>query len=183
MSPEVLDPPEAMTDTDVLYEVINGEKVVKTMSVFENHLAGELHGFLRDCVRANRVGRATVEVMFELPGLDRDRRPDVAFVSFAKWPANRRPPTVNAWPVVPDLMAEVVSPPDDMSEVMEKVEEYFRVGVTLVWLVLPQQEKVYVYTSPTGVHVLARMDELTGDPVLPTFRLALTELFPPPDVP
>ena len=54
-------------------------------------------------------------------------------------------------------------------------------GVAVVWILLPQQERVYVYTSPTAVRILSRADDLTGDQLIPGFRLALTELFPPPD--
>ena len=71
---------------------------------------------------------------------------------------------------------------DDVDEVMEKVEEYFRAGIPSVWLILPLQERVYAYTSPTAVRILSRGDDLT-DPVLPGFRLPLADLFPPPDAP
>jgi hypothetical protein len=37
--------------------------------------------------------------------------------------------------------------------------------------------QVYVYGSPTQVHILTRTDELHGEPVLPQFRLPLTALF------
>jgi Uma2 family endonuclease len=172
---------EVLADRDALYEIVNGERVEKPMSTFENVLAGLLFNALCNHAAASGSGRATVEVMFDLPNLANDRRPDVAFVSYQRWPKNRRPPRVNAWPVVPELAAEVVSPTDDADDVMEKVEEYFRAGVTLVWLVFPGQERVYAYTSPTEVRVLSRGDDLTGDPVLPGFRLPLADLFPPPD--
>jgi Uma2 family endonuclease len=175
--------PEATSDADVLYEVVDGEKVVKRMSTYENVLAGVLFAHLHGHAVTNGLGRATIEVMFDLPNLPNDRRPDVAFVSYSRWPLDRRPPAVDAWPVVPELAAEVVSPTDDMTDVMEKVEDYFRSGVSVVWLVLPQQERVYVYTTPTAVRVLSRTDELTGNPAIPGFRLPLAELFPPPDAP
>lgn len=168
---------------DDLYEVIGGEKVVKPVSTYENVLAVELCGFLRDHVRPNNLGRAVTEVLFDLPNVGNDRRPDVAFVSAGRWPLNRRVPRTNAWAAVPELAAEVVSPTDDMEQVMERVEEYFRAGIALVWLVLPAQERVCVYTSPTAVRILSRADELTGDPVLPDFRPPLADLFPPPDPP
>ena len=170
-------------EADELYEVVNGERVVKLMGTYENILAGVLFNALCNHANANQLGRATIEVLFDLPGAATDRRPDVGFVSFHRWPRTRRPPRANAWPVVPELAAEVVSPTDDVDEVMEKVEEYFRAGVRVVWLVLPRQERVYVYTSPTDVCILARGDDLTGDPVVPGFRLAVTDLFPPPDEP
>ena len=174
--------PPAVDETE-LYETVNGKRVAKLMGTYENVLAGELHGYLRNHVRTHSLGRAVIEVLFDLPDVDNNRRPDVAFVSFARWPQNRRPPHANAWPVVPELAAEVVSPTDDVDDVMEKVEEYFRAGVRVVWLVLPRQERVYVYASPTEVRILARGDELTGDPVVPGFRLAVNDLFPPPDEP
>ena len=170
-------------DDGELYEIVNGKRVIKRMGTYENVLAGVLFSELCNHVNANRLGRATIEVLFDLPDVDNNRRPDVAFVSFARWPQNRRPPRANAWPVVPELAAEVVSPTDDVDDVMEKVEEYFRAGVRVVWLVLPRQERVYVYASPTEVRILARGDELTGDPVVPGFRLAVNDLFPPPDEP
>ena len=61
-----------------------------------------------------KLGEAIVESLFRLPltrDISRNRRPDVAFVSFARWPADRTQPTSdNAWDVVPDLAIEVVSP-------------------------------------------------------------------------
>ena len=168
---------------DELYEMVNGERVVKLMGTYENMLAGVLFNALCNHANTNQLGRATIEVLFDLPNLDADLRPDVGFVSFARWPQTRRPPRANAWPVVPELAAEVVSPNDDVDDVMEKVEDYFRAGVQAVWLVLPRQERVYVYASPTDVRILARGDDLTGDPVVPGFRLAVNDLFPPPDEP
>jgi Uma2 family endonuclease len=176
-------PATDLDDADSLYEIVSGMKVVKPIGTYENVLAGELHGYLRDHVRAHAIGRAVVDVLFDLPGIANDRRPDVAFVSFDRWPANRRPPSVNAGPVVPDLAAEIVSPTDHLIDVIEKVDEYFRAGARLVWLVLPRQERVYVYTSPTTARILTRSDDLTGDTIVPGFRMPLADLFPPPDEP
>lgn len=173
---------QVITDDD-LYEVINGERVIKSMSTYENVLAGNLFAHLHAHAIANRLGRAVIEVLFDLPNVGRDRRPDVGFVSYSRWPANRRPPREAAWSVVPELAVEVVSPTDDMDDVMDRVEEFFQAGITLVWLILPLQERVYIYTSPSSVRILSRDDELTGEPVLPGFRLPLSELFPPPDDP
>jgi Uma2 family endonuclease len=60
---------------------------------------------------------------------------------------------------------------------VDKIAEYFHAGVERVWVVLPSQALVYVYDSPTNVRILTRTDELSGDPVLPHFRLPLVELF------
>jgi Uma2 family endonuclease len=166
---------------DDLYEIINGEKVIKPVSTYENVLAGLLFARLHAYAESNGFGRAVIEVMFDLPNLPNDRRPDVGFVSFDRWPLGRGIPRTKAWAVVPDLAVEVVSPYDDFRDVVERVGEYFRAGVRSVWLVVPGEEVVYRYTSRTDVCILTRGEELTGEPVLPGFRVALADLFPPPD--
>jgi Uma2 family endonuclease len=166
---------------DELFEVIDGERVPKRSGIYENVLAGLLFARLESHVSSRGLGRAVIESLFELSHCENNRRPDVAFVSAARWPLNRRVPGTNAWPVVPELAAEVVSPTDTMMSVLDKVEVYLRAGVSLVWLVLPRQEQLYSYTGNSSVKVFTRDDELTAAPVLPGFRLPIASLFPPPD--
>src|SRR5207249_957331 len=109
----------------------------------------------------------------------RNRRPDVAFVTYERWPMNRPIPlTDNAWDVVPDLAVEVSSRHDLAEELVQKLTEYFQAGVRLVWVIYPKQRLVYVYESPTQVRGLTQSDELDGGTVLPGFRLPLANLFP-----
>jgi Uma2 family endonuclease len=133
---------------------------------------------LASFARQQQVGRAVSEMLFDFTAmLQRKRRPDVAFVSFARWPQHRRIPRTDAWEVVPNLAVEVVSPSDTLEQVMEKVAEYFQVGVECVWVILPAQEQVYVYESPTRVTILSHTDMLRGEPVLPQFQLPVAALF------
>ena len=48
------------------------------------------------------------------------RRPDLAFVSAAKWPLDRLLPETGDWRIVPDLVVEVVSPNDVFQDVLSK---------------------------------------------------------------
>ena len=166
-------------DDDLLYEVVD-DKVVELppMGAYEAWLAGELTCHLGTFVRQHQLGRAVPEVLFDLgPTVRRKRRPDVAFVSYERWPRQRRVPRAEAWEVVPNLAVEVVSPSNRGDDIVDKVSEYFRVGVECVWVLFPSQEQVYIYESPSRVRILTRSDELHGEPVLPHFRLPLTELF------
>jgi hypothetical protein len=65
----------------------------------------------------------------------------------------------------------------------DRVDAAFAGGVNAVWVVFPNVEHVYCYSSSTDVHILSRGEELTGEPIVPGFRLALNDLFPPPDEP
>jgi Uma2 family endonuclease len=117
-------------------------------------------------------------MLFDLTvAVGRKRRPDVAFVSFERWPRQRHIPRTEAWEVVPNLAVEVVSRTDSADHVVGKVAEYFHAGVERVWVVWPSQEHLYVYDSPTQVRILTRTDVLQGEPILPHFRLPLAELF------
>ena len=105
-----------------------------------------------------------------------NRRPDVAFVSYARWPTAfvaREP----AWNVVPDLAIEIVSPTNLAEEIDRKMTDYFQAGVRLVWVFYPDSGRVYVYQSPTHGSILERTDALDGGEVLPDFRLPITELY------
>src|SRR5439155_15268931 len=100
------------------------------------------------------------------------------FVSFQRWAKDRsQPEQDNAWDVVPNLAAEVVSPNDIADDLMEKTIEYFQAGVQLVWVLYPRWQLVHVYESLSNIRVLARKDDLDGGAVLPGFRLPLSSLF------
>jgi Uma2 family endonuclease len=170
--------PEILSEPDGLYEVIDGRFVEKPMGAYECWLLAVISNSLSRYVEDNSLGRAVPEMIFDLrPTVERERRPDVAFVSFERWARNRRVPHTRSWAVVPDLAIEIVSPTNTADEVAEKLEEYFQVGVRNVWVVYPRQFKVYAYTSPTDVRVLALGDELDGGDVLPGFRLPLQKIF------
>src|SRR5712691_318210 len=164
---------------DLLYEVVDGQVVeLAPMGAYEIRIASVLLMYLETFARQHQLGRAVQEMLFDLTAtVQRKRRPDVAFVSYDRWPQLRRVPRTEAWEVVPNLVVEVVSPTDRVDDVVDKVAEYFRAGVECVWVSLPSREQVYVYESPTHVRILTRADALHGEPVLPQFRLPLTALF------
>lgn len=165
---------------DSLYETINGLRVeLPPMSAYAGILATRLSTRLNDFARTDEKGEAVVDVLFRLPApLDRNRRPDVAFVSRQRWPLDRPMPVEeNAWDVVPDLAVEVVSPNDIAEDLQEKIEEYFQAGVQLVWIVYPRRRVVHIYEGPLRIRGLSRSEVLEGGTVLPGFRLPLASLF------
>jgi Uma2 family endonuclease len=177
-APDQLDFPVDQLEPDCLYEVVDGRIVEKAMGAYECWLASVIFGALEPFNAASPIGRVVQEMIFDLrPDVERERRPDVAFVSFARWARNQGIPRARSWAVVPELAVEIVSLTNTADEVAGKLEEYFKAGMILVWVVYPGQLKVYVYTSTTNVRVLARGDELDGGDVLPGFRLPLQDLF------
>ena len=153
--------------------------------VYEMAPAGGRHGyaainagtFLNVHVRANGLGRVfAAETGFILRrDPDTVRAPDVAFVSQSRLSVEEIPDSFIE--LVPDLVVEVVSPGDTRREVREKVEEWLRVGVCLVWVIYPATHSATVYRSLEDVAYLNENDILDGEDVVPGFACRLGELF------
>ncbi|HEV3258825.1 MAG TPA: Uma2 family endonuclease [Gemmataceae bacterium] len=179
MTVQPLAGPALPADGDLLYEVVNGERVeLPPMGIYEASIACLLDQHLGPFAAAQQLGRVGVEYLFRLnPAARLQRRPDLAFVSYQRWPKNRPIPRTDAWDVVPDLATEVVSKTNLAEEIILRVQEYFQAGVQLVWVIYPVVRQVYVYESPTRIRVLVSTEELDGGTLLPGFRLPLSTLF------
>ena len=120
---------EAMRN-DLLYEVVDNQvRELPPMGVEEGLLASTLMRILSPFTWTAGLGEVVSEVLFLLiDAKKRQRRPDLAFVSFQRWPRGRRVPSSAAWEVVPNLAIEVVSPTNFANEVLEKIEDYFLAG-------------------------------------------------------
>lgn len=180
LEPELTDEAETMPEIepDGLYEVVNGRIVEKPlMGAYQAWVATELFKLIIES-RIPLEGRFAAELLFWLDReTDLKRRPDLAFVSYERWPKKRPVPRTTAWDVVPDLAIEVISPSNLASGVVVKLGEYFRAGVRRVWVIYPVEEQVYVYESPALARILTRADRLEDEAVLPGFSLPLSDLF------
>ena len=178
-SPELEDVGLPLLDPHKDYEVVDGLIVEEPpLGVYEIRMANRLARSIAFFDPSEDLGEVVIELLFILnhsPSLR--RKPDVAFVSRDRWPRDRSMGRDAAWDVIPDLAVEFTSPTDLIDDLMDKVEDYFRAGVRLVWVFYPKQRKVYAYESPTSVTVLSEGDELDGGVVIPGFRLSLTPLF------
>jgi Uma2 family endonuclease len=162
-----------------LYEIVNGQRVdIPPMSAYATWLASRLHIRLGLYAEDKGLGMSVTEMLFVLDAEHNlRRRPDVAFVSTARWPLDRALPSTGDWDVVPDLAVEVISPNDVFKDMLAKVREYFHYGVQVVWVIAPEEQQVYVYDAPAHVRILTVQDELTGGEVVPGFRISLGHLF------
>ncbi len=186
MTPMTLEAPVTpiappLVEDDGRYEIVDGKRVeMPPMSAFAARIAYRLAFRITLFAEPNDLGEAITDTLFRLP-LERvrNRRPDAAFVSRRRWPRDQ-PQAIrdNAWDVVPDLAVEVVSPTDIAEDLLEKIDEYFRAGVTLVWVVYPRVRLLQVYESLTQTRGLTVNDTLDGGSVLPGFQLPLAGLYP-----
>ena len=164
---------------DIHYEVVDNQiRELPPMGAQEVRLASTLLRFLISFAWDHGLGEVVSEMLFLLePGTNLQRKPDLALVSFERWPRDRPVPKGPAWPVVPNLAVEVVSPKNDANEVVRKIEDYFRCGVQRVWVIYPEVSKVYDYDSPTSVRILTSDQTLEGRDILPGWDLPLKAIF------
>lgn len=131
---------------------------------------------------ARRIGEGTPESLegfdcstgFRMAG-GNIRSPDLSLMQKARLPQGE--PPVDFIDGAPDLAVEIVSPTENLKDLYQKVLEYFESGAREVWLLFPERKQVYRYTAPLEVEVLRENDTLTGDELLPNFKVRVGELF------
>ncbi|MBY0526471.1 MAG: Uma2 family endonuclease [Gemmataceae bacterium] len=77
----------------------------------------------------------------------------------------------------PVLAVEILSPSDQHEEIVNKVQGYLNRGVALVWVVDPDFRLVQVHRPGAVPETVNVLQELSGDPELPGFRVAVAEVF------
>jgi len=78
---------------------------------------------------------------------------------------------------IPELVVEIISPSDTAEGISEKIFEYQRAGVPLIWYVDPSVQTVTAYRLD-GRHQMYNIhQDLTAEPELPGFRVRVAEIF------
>lgn len=140
-------------------------------------VSGNGYRHIDDFVRANKLGRVGVGDVgiYISRNPDTVRGADIAYISNERYA--KRDPALAFLDVAPDLIVEVLSPSNRLSEIIDKLREYFAIGVRLVWLVDPDKKRVYAYRSLTDFRLFEAHDQLPGDDVLPGFSMLVAKFF------
>lgn len=155
------------------YEYIKGELVPMSPPTMEHgEISVNIIVPLDSHARENQLGRVyTAETTFKLG--ERAVKPDIAFVSTARLPENRRQNS----PVPPDLAVEISSPSDSLMRVSEKVQAYLDAGTQMVWVIDPVLQTVAVYRPDRDFKLLTLGDTLTGEDVVEGFSCPVAQIF------
>lgn len=157
------------------FELINGAIVEKAMPTDEHaFIVGLLIVVLGNYAQTRNLGLSGPERRFVFPNDTQNaRQPDMSQILDSYVPLVTQGPTQ----VVPDVIAEVMSPDDSIDDLRDKAKYYTASGVRLVWLVFPRQKIVEVYRPEQPTEMLTANDTLDGYDVLPGFSLLVANLF------
>ena len=104
--------------------------------------------------------------------------PDVGFIA-----SHRVPPAADQEHfarLAPDLVVEVMSPSDRMTDALRKVNLYLEAGVAIVWLVEPGPRTITIFRPDRAPHRLAGNESIAAEAMLPGFQMTVDDLIGPP---
>lgn len=107
------------------------------------------------------------------------REPDASWVQRSRLALLTPEQRLKFLPLCPDFVVELRSPSDRLGDLQDKMEEYMANGAQLGWLLDPKSKQVFVYRQNMPILRLSNPSILSGDPILPGFTLALTDIWDP----
>lgn len=103
--------------------------------------------------------------------------PDASWIRKDRYEALTEEEREQFAPICPDFVVELRSKTDPLARLQAKMLEYVENGAQLGWLIDRMARRVYVYRPGQEVETLDAPETVAGDPVLPGFKLQLTEIW------
>jgi Uma2 family endonuclease len=163
-----------MQETKPYCEYVRGEAIQKPMPTYPHSVATRvLIVLLAQFLDRTGLGEILPEFrcIFGPPGGQRAYVPDLAYVRRELLPVER---FLHA---PPDLAIEVLSPDQDMTRFLDKIQFYLLHGVRMIWVIDPVAATVAVMVPGEEAGVLSAGDTLNGGDVLPGFSVPVEQLF------
>lgn len=113
---------------------------------------------------------------FKLPN-GANRSPDASWILKERWEALTSDQKSKFAPICPDFVMELMSPSDSLNVTQAKMQEYRDNGARLGWLINRKDREVEIYRIDRPIEILQSPTILSGDDVLPDFRLDLTTIW------
>jgi Uma2 family endonuclease len=162
------------------FELINGEiHEVTAPEVIHNYIIGMLVRKVGRYLDDHDIGLVFGDNMSYTLSNGDELIPDASYVAHEKitYPLPKR------FHFAPDFAVEVFSPSNSERELLEKAESYLQAGSKFVWISYPTKRVFDVcHLTEDGSLLVHKVDingTLDGEDVLPGFKLAVKDVFPP----
>ena len=174
-----------MPDRGKGYELIGGELKELDVSKESSHIAGQIYLRLKLYCDAHQPGWVFPEdTSYRCFKDDPSRvcRPDTSIIKLERMTKEQYYEEGHCT-IVPDLVAEVVSPNDIAQEVWNKIEDWLAAGVKILWEVSPDSKQIRAHRPGDTVKVFRVTDTLTAPDLLPGFACPVAGVFRLPSEP
>ncbi len=161
------------------FELVRGRLLERKIGAESSEVGGILYLHLSLFNREHDMGKVWpadngFQCFRHAPGMV--RKPDVSFVKKGRLPGNVSP--IGWIRIAPDLAVEVVSPNDIAEELEEKLDDYRKAEVPLIWVIYPRRRKARIHRLDGTSSERNEDGILSGEDVLPGFRCPLNEILP-----
>lgn len=164
-----------MPEDGMKHELVDGEIVVSPTGWKHSKITIKIIHILATFLEEHPIGELGSPDLGVWLSNGNLRCPDVTFVRNEKLPKEEDAHKFAEF--IPDLAVEVLSPSDRMSFVSEKIHEFLRNGVPIVWLVDPVGKTVTEYRSLSEIKQYSGDDMISAEPVLPGFSCSISRFF------
>ena len=137
-------------------------KIITQVQIWADAAGGEVSGEM-GYFRVGELGR---------------RAPDVSWTSPERIP-EMGAETKGPGEVVPDLIVEIRSPSDSLTQLQQKLEMWITRGARLAWLIDPDHTTAHIYRPGQPPEVLTKPQSLSGEDIAPGLTVDLTRIWPP----
>jgi Uma2 family endonuclease len=152
------------------YELVNGkvQKTLRTMNREQYYIVRNLLRRFAQTEAYKNGAELAVETDMETIS-EQIRRPDISFCTEEQILAGDYS--------LSEFAIEIISPTDNFNRVFDKVDEYFKAGMKVLWHILPHQNAVQVFYSPRLITVFIGDEVVSAAPVAPDFTMTVNEIF------
>jgi Uma2 family endonuclease len=174
-----------MRDQGKGYELVNGKLKDLKVSTRSSRVGGQIYRQLENFSETQRPGWVfPPETGFRCFATDPSqvRKPDTSFITLDRF-TKEVYEEEGFISVVPDLVAEVISPIDNAEEVEIKIEGWLNAGVKVVWEIYPATSTVRAHRPDNTIALFRAADTLTAPDLLPGFACPVADLFRLPGEP
>lgn len=152
------------------YEWVRGtvQKTLRAMNQSQLIIWRFLKNYLAQLQKNGNAGELVLEVDSFFAGAH--RRPDLSYFS---------PQQILLWKnedQVPAFVIEIISNNDQLNNAHEKMDDYRRAGVQVVWHIFPKLRQVHVYKGK-NMTICTDEDTCSAEPIIPGFLPAVNSIF------
>ncbi len=170
----------ALPETDIIYELIDGEAVPKfkndemSPKFFHSSITGAL--FILLSTWAEGKGRVVIEWAIKLTRNQQDWIPvaDLTYVSYNCLPADWLQD--DACPVAPELVIEIISPGQTFGEMTEKATDYLQAKVQRVWVIDTKAKTITIF-YPDALPQTKRSHDSLADSLFEGLKITPQQIF------